>query len=277
MKKAVLIADSGGTKTDWCLYDNMGNTHFFETESYHPHLVNSEWIASKKVFWKDYTDEYELEVHFYGSGCANPSNQSQLKKAFESWGMQNVTIQSDILGAAKACFGDENGVIGILGTGSVLAIIKNNSIEKIIGGLGYILGDEGSGYYFGKLVIQTYLQNRFTTETNNKIHSILGNRDEIIQSVYGSHGKKYIADLASLFSTSEMDEINKLHEVNIRLFIDTYLLDIKEFKSVSFVGSYAGFNQDLLRKLLAEKGWDLGEVVVRPIIKLSEYYKKRPF
>lgn len=277
MEKAVLIADSGGTKTDWCLYDNLGNTHFFETDSYHPHLVNSEWIASKKDFWKDYTEKYELEVHFYGSGCVNQNNQSLLKKAFQFWGINQVFIQSDILGAAKACFGDEDGVIGILGTGSVLAIIKNNSIEKVLGGFGYILGDEGSGYYFGKIMLQRLLQNRFTSETVEEIHAILGDRDSIIQSVYSASGRKYISDLALLFSTSKIDEINQLHEENLRTFIGIYLSDLQSFKSVSFVGSYADYNQKLLADLLAKRGLKLGAVVKKPIIKLSEYHKKRPF
>ena len=55
MKKSYLIADSGGTKTDWCFVDVLGNKNYFTTASYHPNLMSEEWIETNKSFWKKYS------------------------------------------------------------------------------------------------------------------------------------------------------------------------------------------------------------------------------
>lgn len=277
MEKALLIADSGGTKTDWCLINSLGETRFFETESYHPNLVNEEWIQLKKEFWKEYTSIYELEVYFYGTGCLKETNQKVIKNAFQEWGMKNVDVKSDIFGAAKACFEDDDGIISILGTGSVMAFIENKNIKHLAGGLGSILGDEGSGYYFGKLLLQNYFHDKFTFECNLEITRLLGDRDTVMQAVYGARGKDYIANLPLVFSNTIFSEISSLHEENIRLFIEKYFAEKQIVNPIHFIGSYAYYNQDLLRQILEENGLKLGNVVRKPISTLTEYHKKRLF
>lgn len=277
MKKAFLIADSGGSKTDWCLFDHLGNKNYFTTDSYHPHLITDEWIQSKKDFWENYTHLYDLEVHFYGSGCMNSTNQNILKNAFFTWGINEVSIQSDILGAARASFGNNDGLIAILGTGSVLAEIENNAVKMISGGLGYILGDEGSGYYFGKLLIQHYLIGGFSEICSKEIADKLGNREKILESVYSPIGKKYLTELSFLFSETKNQEIKNLHDENIRLFIDAYLPNEFAKKEIYFVGSYAEHCKAQLNVILHEKGWILAGVVRKPIEQLAEYIAKSTF
>lgn len=270
MKKAVLIADSGGSKTDWCLNDEMGNKTFFTTDSYHPHLLNEEWIHEKKKFWIPYTKEYDLDIHFFGAGCSNDKNKIALKSAFNKWGIGKVSVESDLLGASKACFGNHNGVIGILGTGSVIAEIKSNSIHRIYGGHGYLLGDEGSGYFYGKILIQRFIKGMFSAETNAEIENKLGDKTKILSEVYGMKGKKYVSDLSALFSKSSNSEITEIHSHNIQLFIDAYLPQNVSDKRISFVGSYAFHSVEILKEKLAKKGWELGVVIKNPIQELSE-------
>jgi len=77
-KKAILIADSGGSKTDWCLVDYLGNRNNFTTDSYHPHLINEDWIGAKRDFWLDYTSVYSITLHFFGAGCLSPVNREKM-------------------------------------------------------------------------------------------------------------------------------------------------------------------------------------------------------
>lgn len=277
MKRAFLIADSGGTKTDWILCDALGNKSHFTTDSYHPININQEWIDSKKAFWKDYTSVYNLEVYFFGSGCAQQVNKDLLKKAFHSWGIHEVQIQSDIIAAAKASFGNADGLIGILGTGSVIAEIENSEVKIIHGGLGYVLGDEGSGYYFGKLLLQEYFHEKCSSETTTLIENSIGMRSEILSKVYASEGKKFVSNLSELFSRSYNDEINGLHKQNINLCFEMYLPKYKENKTIYFVGSYAFFNRSILKEILREMGWKLGGVIEKPIDALTEYVLKTTF
>ena len=277
MKKAFLIADSGGSKTDWVLHDSLGNTNSFTTDSYHPHLMSDEWVASKKGFWEEYIKIYDFEVHFYGSGCLQEKNKEIVKKSFQEWGIHKVNVQSDLIGAANACFGDKNGFIGILGTGSVIAEIENCSVKKLHGGFGYLLGDEGSGYYFGKLILQKYLHNQFSSKTLTEIENVLGTREFILATIYSVKSKKFIGDLSFLLSALNNEEITALHDENIKQFIQLYLPNEVKNKVISFVGSYAKINEETLRKHINAANWELGIIVEKPIELITEYLLKNTF
>ena len=156
-QKGLLIADSGGTKTDWCLIIN-NKYYFFITESYHPTSLDKTSKVELLEFWKHLTQKTKISCHFFGSGCSSEENQVKIKDHFsQKSSFQLFVVSSDLVAAGIALLGNEEGYVGILGTGSVLTYYKNKQITEIIGGFGYLLGDEGSGYYFGKLALQKYL------------------------------------------------------------------------------------------------------------------------
>ena len=72
-----------------------------------------------------------------------------------------IHVDHDLMGAAKALCGNEKGIACILGTGSNSCFYNGKKIVKNSPGLGYVLGDEGSGTYLGKKVIQYYLYDTF--------------------------------------------------------------------------------------------------------------------
>lgn len=277
MKNAILVADSGGTKTDWCLIDSVGNKTFFSTESYHPHGMTDQWIAAKRIFWDDYTTVYALKVVFYGSGCTSSANQQRVKHAFKSWGIDHVEVGSDLVGAAVSVLKGADGFVGILGTGSVIAQIENAKITQLFGGFGYLIGDEGGGYNFGRLLVHDFLSGKFSESTHLLCQQRLGGRDRILNEVYSPMGKKYLGELSRILSDVQNVEINEIHERNIDQFIGNYLPKNVQGQKIYFVGSYAAFNRDILRKKLEMSGWVLGEVVARPIEELAEYFSKSTF
>ena len=65
------------------------------------------------------------------------------------------------MAAARAVCGHEKGIACILGTGSNSCYYDGRTIKKNSPGIGYVLGDEGSGAYLGKKVVQYYLYNTF--------------------------------------------------------------------------------------------------------------------
>jgi len=277
MKKSYLIADSGGTKTDWCYVDVLGNKNYFTTASYHPNLISDEWIEVNESFWKKYIIIKDLEVHFYGSGCLKEPNSTKVKLVFEKWGFKDVHVESDILAAARACFGKEDGWIGILGTGAVLAEIENHQIKNVYGGLGPLIGDEGSGFYFGKLLIDYYLKDKFSLETKREIESIL---DTVVfkkLDINTPANKEFIASFSGLLSGSLNLEIQQLHLENILCFIEKYFPATLVNKTICFVGSYAHYNQRIIKELLLNRHLNLGVVITKPIELLSEYSIKSTF
>src|SRR6476619_192523 len=89
------------------------------------------------------------------------------------------------MAAAKALCGNEKGIACSLGTGSNSCYYNGNKIIKNSPGLGYILGDEGSGAYLGKKVIQYYLYNIFDDDLRARFDDrFLTNSVEILNTIY---------------------------------------------------------------------------------------------
>ncbi|WP_315821766.1 hypothetical protein [Paraflavitalea speifideaquila] len=129
-------------------------------------------------------------VFYYGTGCSNPDNAKLVKKAISNvFRGVEVMVTHDLFGAARALCGREKGIACILGTGSNSAYYNGKKIVKNSPGLGYVLGDEGSGAYLGKKVLQYYLYNTFDEELRFKFEAKYQgiNAVEILENVYKSH------------------------------------------------------------------------------------------
>jgi hypothetical protein len=270
-KKGKLVADSGGTKTDWALQIEE-QTYFFTTESYHPSTLD---LPSKKIlldFWKQISETFELEIHFFGAGCSSEENQVKIKDHFtQNTLFKSFEVASDLVAAGIALLGNEEGYVGILGTGSVLTYYQDKQITEIIGGFGYLLGDEGSGYYFGKLVLQKYLNNELSEALKTLFSSTYGTRKQLLSQCYGKEGKSFISSI-QLHSenTTIQEEIDRIHTENIQLFLSTYLPKDAKINEISFVGSYAFYQQKLLKITLEKMDWKLRKVIQKPILALAE-------
>lgn len=274
MKRAKLIADSGGTKTDWVLIDELNNCHYFTTDSYHPIHVRHEWIHEKSSFWLDYTQKFELEVHFFGAGCLREENQLKMLAAFEQWGMRNVSVKSDILAAYLATSNQENGYVAILGTGSVIGRIENREVSQIYGGLGYLKGDEGSGYFFGKLIIEKILANHFSEQTDKQLIEILGAKEFLKEKLGENPDKSFVASISFLLKDIQNEELLAVHLENAMTFINLYLPKTEQNRKIGIVGSY-GFSQGrLFNDLFQKQGWNVVKLVEKPIGELAKCFMK---
>ncbi len=270
-QEVILVADSGGTKTDWCLITNK-EQFFFTTESYHPTSLDQSSKKELLDFWKQLTQKMRISCHFYGAGCSTVENQEKIKTHFNQHStFQSFVVASDLVAAGVALLGDNEGYVGILGTGSVLTYYQNKHITEIIGGFGYLLGDEGSGYYFGKLVLQKYLNQELSEGLTALFEVHFGQRAAILQNCYSLNGKAFISSI-QLHSENEsiQHEINLIHTENIELFLSKYLPQDSAFKEISFVGSYAFYQQEILKIALKKIGWKLVKVIQKPIEALAE-------
>lgn len=279
MSKSILIADSGGTQTDWCFVDENGERDYFSTKSYHPSNWNDFFLAEQESFWNLNPLYKKASLFFYGAGCLNENNKQKISNYFKQWGFSDVQIYSDVEGAYLALNGEEEGTIAILGTGSVVCHYETTKGFSIDGGFGYLLGDEGSGYYFGKLLLNKLLNKEIETETAIKLHEILGNRTEILEKVYSADGKDFISSIASL--TKELipnhPEINNLHRQNLELFISNYLIGKTKDDSISIVGSYGFHFRLIFDELLKSNNLELEKSIQYPIKHLTDYIMKHTF
>lgn len=266
-----LICDSGGTKTDWSLLsDNIG--YFFSTNSYHPNTLGNTNDFLFLTWLADLCKEKEITFHFFGAGCLNPFNHEKIRKHFSSCQFKSFYIESDLYAACLATLKEEAGYVGILGTGSVLCYFDSTKITEVIGGFGYILGDEGSGFHFGKLVVNYYLSGKGSVLFNTFIEEKYGNRSTILNQVYSDLGKHFLSSIRiDSDNKSLQDEVKSIHMLNLTYFIDKHLPTEAVSKEISFIGSYAFYNQDILSDLLSVKGWKLNTVIQKPLLELSKF------
>ena len=169
MKKTYLIADSGATKCHWTLVQN-GKRQTIKTTGISPYFLSLTEIIQllEKTFQKKTDLSKVSAVYFYGTGLSNPDNVAILKKALKAvFKHAKLDIQTDLMAIARASCQDKKGVVCILGTGSNAGFYNGKKITKNSPGLGYVLGDEGSGAYLGKKVLQYFLYNTFDEELMN--------------------------------------------------------------------------------------------------------------
>ena len=184
---AILIADSGATKCEWCLV-NGKKKQIVYTQGMSPYFLNAAQIES--IIRNELSPELKkaevLKVWYYGTGCLNPANARLVKKAIKSvFSEAEVHVSHDLMGAAKALCGNSKGIACILGTGSNSCYYDGKRIVRNSPGIGYVLDDEGSGAYLGKKVIQYYLYKTFDEELRYKFDvKYHTNAVEILENVY---------------------------------------------------------------------------------------------
>ena len=263
---SILFADSGGTGTDWVYLDTSGKKKTFKTESYHPVNWTDSFWKTVEEFWNSKPFLLEYSIHFFGAGCLNENNCKLLKHKFESFGFNDVRVQSDLHAAGYASVKNGNGAVIISGTGSVLFDFSNEEVSNVIGGKGHLLGDEGSGFYFGKLIIEAYKKSSLSAKQlsilNERVHlSSMSKLEQAEAKIKWASLSKELQDFNSVFEN--------LHEENVSRFIKTHFNKATPV-SVSLIGSYAYHNQKLWKKLLASAGCKVEGVIKNPIDHLIE-------
>jgi N-acetylglucosamine kinase-like BadF-type ATPase len=200
MTPVKLIADSGSTKAEWCAISGK-KTKIFFTQGMSPYFLNGDQI--QEILTKELKPQVKKididEIFYYGTGCINPQNNKMVKAAIKNvFPSTKVEVDHDVTAAAKALCGKEKGIACILGTGSSSCYYNGRKIVKNSPGLGYVLGDEGSGAYLGKKVLQYYLYNLFDDDLRSRFDArFLTNGVEILNAVYKKPlANRYMASFA---------------------------------------------------------------------------------
>ena len=162
----IIVADSGSSKTDWMVYSPT-ETQSFSTQGINPYFLNAHDIL--KILSKNkglgIIADVVKEVYFFGSGCSSPDKHEIVSNGLSSFFTKAfVSVDHDLIGSAYATCGKEEGLTCILGTGSNISYFDGNTVQSGNHGLGYVLGDEGSGTFFGRKVLVSYLYGTMPNE-----------------------------------------------------------------------------------------------------------------
>jgi len=278
---SILIADSGATKAEWCLLTKEEKKTIL-TPGLSPYFLTTDAIADlvRQEVAPHVENAGVQAVYFYGTGCANPDNAKSVKKALRSvFADADVEVSTDLMAAARALCGHEKGIACILGTGSNSCYYNGKSIAKNSPGLGYILGDEGSGAYLGKKVAQYYLYDTFDEDLRARFDAkFVTTPVEILDNVYKKPlPNRYLASFAMFLAENRGHYmIENIIEDGLNDFFFQHLNKYNEVWKypVNFVGSVADGFKDVLQSLCASYEFELGRIFKNPMQGLVEYHKE---
>ena len=276
----ILIADSGSTKTDWVLHDSNSIVARVKTQGLNPTLQESEEIYN--ILKEELADKISSDapdtIYFYGAGCAyegaNERMRTALSKIFTT---KKIEINSDLLAAARALCGHEEGIACILGTGSNSCLFNGKKIVENTPSLGYILGDEGSGAYLGRQIVSDCIKKqlpaaickKFLTQYNLTIAGIL-------ERVYHEPlPNRYLASFAPFLAENRNNaEIKALLKHCFTLFFQrNTMIYRRSWLPIHIVGGIGITFANELKETAESLGLSIGNIVESPMNGLIEYHK----
>lgn len=280
---AILLAESGSTKTDWCLIHDSGRTTKYKTSGINPYIQTKEDIfkvLDEELKWPNKKTSINAVV-FYGAGAGNPLKQKELKGFLkEYFKVRKVEVDGDMMAAAKGICGDEKGVVCILGTGSNSCYYNGSKIKKQHASLGYIAGDEGSGNHMGKRILRYYAYNTLDTELKAQFEYMFGdNVPVILDKLYKElFPNRYLASFVPFLSQNRGHYmVENIIEDSLNEFFTQHVLKYRESWNmpISFTGSVAYEFRDLIKKICDQSGLTLGKIEKSPMASLIKYHKNK--
>lgn len=278
MKK--LIADSGSTKTAWRLVTETATKEILTT-GINPFFRTSDDIfreLSESLLPETGTDIQE--VWFYGAGIVNAEKGAVIADALRKiYPEARIETASDMLGAARALFGDKAGIACILGTGSNASLYDGEKIATGISPLGFILGDEGSGAVMGRKLLGDYFKEVMPPYLRSAFSAQFGlTRDEALNRVYRQERpNQFLAQFAVFLSHhAHSAYCQEFVQQNFMEFFERNVLKLPDYRQypIGFAGSVAWHFSQILITVAGYYGFEHPEVLKDPIEGLAKYHKK---
>ena len=276
------IADGGSTKTEWWLVQKGKKMRSFLTDGINPFLESPENIGAMLVLQlpKSIRELPCDAMFYYGAGASSKEKQSLLKKIFiKHFTVEKVEVHGDLLGAAIGLCGDKPGMVSILGTGSASCYFNGKKIADQLPSLGYISGDEGSGNYMGKRILQYYAYHTFDGELRAGFEMRFGTDiAQILHRLYHEpYPNRYLASFVPLLADNRGHYmVENIIEDCLNDFFHNNLLKYRQsWKSpLCFTGSVAYVFKDVIKNLCGQYELELGNVQQSPVKGLIQYHSK---
>lgn len=288
-----LIADSGSTKTAWAMVEENPHQpkiiHAAVTQGLNPLYVTAEEIATAltQVLTEIGQGRPEL-LEFYGSGCSG-ERVALVEQALRSrlTPMTRVVVASDLVGAAKALSNLSNPsnpsnlsnfslpstpfIACILGTGAIASHYdpKSGALTPM-SALGYILGDEGSGAWFGRHILSDYLKDQMPDTAREAFEDDFGpiTAEQAIRHVYQMPcPNRYLATFAAYLGRhADLRYAQELSYQGIESFWQRNVMRIdSEVRDVRLVGSVAWHLRPIIEQVAEYHDYIVTQVLKDPI------------
>ena len=279
-----LVVDSGSTKADWVLSDlTKGTLLEFRTSGINPFFLSDKdiiKILQNTSEIQPYLNDVK-EIYFFGAGCSSPDRREVVSNALSQiFRNAFVNVEDDLAAAVYSTCGNSEGLSCILGTGSNITYFDGRHIQPGKHGLGYILGDEGSGTYFGKKLITSYLYDCMPAHLAKAFKQQYNlDKATVIKQVYENSAPNfYLASFSNFMSQYKADPfIIDLLKEGFNEFIQSNVKSYPDYQKLTchFIGSIDFHFQDTLKEVCKSNNVQAGKILKHPIEELNNFILSR--
>lgn len=281
----ILIADSGSTKCDWWLVNNGKIIDQFHTQGFNPFFHSVEEIKNALTAHQELHEvRNEIQIiRYLGTGCSTLQKQQKIHTALtDIFQKAEIVVEHDLLGAAYATYNGSPGITGILGTGSNSCFFDGMALSQATPSLGFIMGDEGSGGYFGKKLVIAFAYGWLSDKVANDFKETFKmSVNDLVHRVNSeSHANVFLASMMPFIFRHKNDEyISKMLKNGMTEYFTNHILPFKEAKNVPihFVGSVAHYFKEELTRMAEKHQLTMGEIIQKPGSRVVGYFLKYVF
>lgn len=272
-----IIAESSSTRTEWALVDGAtivehafttGMNPYFQTRREISHCIR---LELPEAFFRRRWEH----VYFYGAGCATKEKCKTMESSLVAQFKTHVTVESDLLGAARGLLVRNSGLACILGTGSNSCLYDGYEIVKTVAPLGYVLGDEGSGAYLGKVFIADMLKGLAPIALTKAFYEkFMVTPNMLMDDIYSNPLPNRALARYSTFLSEHLDNAyayQLVYAAFMRFFSRN--IAVYSYKApISFVGSTCVLYKDILLRAASDFGVTIAKAVRYSMPGLVEYH-----
>ncbi len=288
MPGPTLIAEIGGSSSRWALLMDDGSQRIFPNgegpmPGFNPLTGNASiFIETLKELFEQHDPKVFAaeQLKVYGAGCGTADRKQIMKETVGSlWPQAQITIETDLMAAARGLCHGKEGLVLILGTGMNAGFYDRSRLHQPMPSLGYILGDEGSGADIGSILLQDAFYGRMPGEVKEALFGAEGpDLPSVLEEVYRSPfpakmlasrtvqlvpllGHRYVRDLILGRFQSIADLLKAFFTMEQR-------------DQVYATGSVAFGFREILGECLLDHGMNLINVEKDPLPGLIEYERQ---
>lgn len=274
-----LIVDAGGTKTTWCEVGGDNRLlRVIKTSGINVSAMSADAVRAvidgelMPLLGAGYTVG---AVHYYGAGVVSETDRELLAVVLGGLSAR-VEVSGDMLGAARAVLGSQPGIACILGTGSNTCLYDGTGLVDNVPGMGYILGDEGSGASIGRRFVSDLFKREYPDEVRRAWDAEIGlDLAGVIERVYRRpRANSFLGSIVPLVrrltSVPEVgamvaDEFDRFFRRNVVKYGD-------HVTSLGLVGSVAQHFAPEIGAAAARYGYEITAIMSDPMEGLVRYH-----
>lgn len=277
----VAVVYSGSKNSFWQISNNGQLVAKCTIASLNPNFADKNQITAmlhKTTVLINYAESIK-KIHVFAAGAHTKPKQQFIKEVlFQFFINAKIKVKDDLTGAAIAACGDETGIVGVLGSGANCAFYNGKKTEFNNFGLGYILADEGSSNYLGKLLLKNYLEEKIPADLAKKITEKYSlDRPTVLEKIYKKPNvQSYLSSFFDFFIENRKNKyIQDLICGAVEKYIDIFVKPMAAKhpnQPIHIVGLVAGSFTEEIEDVAKREGLIIKSIIKEPINNLLKYY-----